>query len=364
MAYRDILKRRTNDLARFHRRNEARRSAGLCLNCGKVPPAPERTLCQPCAETRRAADRARSARLRAEGKPRRDSDNAKRYERERSRRLHADRKAAGICTKCGRAPAPPERTTCEPCAEQHRARDRARHAKAKAEGVPYGGRDPEARRRAGRKRSRRRSEARKAAGMCIRCGNVPPEEGRAICEPCREDRRQAKRDRHRDRRAAGLCVRCATPSPGGKTYCDPCAETRSRRRNLKAKRELDRRRYAERRARGDCTSCGKPAHGAAECQSCCDAARDRYDARRAAGVCVKCRTPTFDGAAYCAPCAVAKAERRDREAEYAARRRPARWRMWRSGGRRSRKRRSGRWRWAMRRVGTRWPASMTRSPAW
>ena len=68
MAYRDVEKRRRNDLARFHRRNEARRAAGLCLKCGKVPPAPERTLCEPCAETRRAADRARSARLRAEGK--------------------------------------------------------------------------------------------------------------------------------------------------------------------------------------------------------------------------------------------------------------------------------------------------------
>ena len=179
-------------------------------------------------------------------------------------------------------PARPERTTCEPCAEQHRARDRARHARAKAEGIPYGGRDPEARRRAGRKRSRRRSEA---------------------------------------RRAAGLCVHCATPAPGGTTYCGPCAKTRSRRRNLEAKREADRRRYAERRDRGDCTSCGKPAHGAAECQACCDAARARYDARRAAGVCVKCQTPTFHGAPYCTPCAVAKAERRNREAEYAARRR-------------------------------------------
>ena len=135
MAYRDIEKRRRTDLARFHRRNEGRRAAGLCLKCGKTEPAPERTLCEPCREKRRAADRARTARLRAEGKPRRDPERAKRYERERSRRQHAERKAAGICTKCGRAPARPERTTCEPCAEKHRARDRARHARAKAEGI-------------------------------------------------------------------------------------------------------------------------------------------------------------------------------------------------------------------------------------
>ena len=320
MAYRDPEVRRARDRERIARRTAARIEVGLCAKCGRTEPLPERRLCAPCNDKRNAASRTRDARLRAAGKPRRDPETARRYERERSRRLHAGRKAASICTRCGKAPARPERTTCEPCAEQHRARDRARHARAKAEGIPYGGRDPEARRRAGRKRSRRRSEARKAAGLCIRCGNVPPEDGRAMCEPCRDDRRAAKRARRAERRAAGLCVQCAAPAPGGKAYCDPCAKVRSRRRNLKAKREADRRRYAERRARGDCTSCGRPANGAAECRACCDAARARYDARRAAGVCVKCKTPTYGGAAYCAPCAVAKAERRDREAEYAARR--------------------------------------------
>ena len=248
MAYRDIAARRRNDLERFHRRTEARRAAGLCLKCGKTEPAPERTLCEPCADKRNAADRARTARLRTEKKPRRDPERAKRYERERSRRQHAERRAAGICTKCGKAPARPGRTLCEPCAERHRARDR--YARAKAAGVPYGGRDPEARRRGHRERSRRRREARQAAGLCSRCGHVPPVEGRTMCEPCREDRRQAKRDRHAERRAAGLCVQRTAPAPGGKTYCGPCAETRSRRRDVKAKREADRRRYAERRERG------------------------------------------------------------------------------------------------------------------
>ena len=321
MAYRDPSVRKAKDRERVAKRTAERVAAGLCTRCGKTEPLPERRLCTPCNERRNAASRVRDARLRAEGKPRRDPAQAKLYERERARLQHAERKAAGICTKCGCAPARPERTTCEPCAEQHRARDRARHARAKAEGIPYGGRDPEARRRAGRKRSRRRSEARKAAGLCIRCGNVPPEEGRAMCEPCREDRRQAKRDapcRTPRRRPRASTAR--RPRPAARPIAIRAPRTRSKRRNLEAKREADRRRYAERRARGDCTSCGKPANGAAECQACCDAARARYDARRAAGVCVKCQAPTFGGTAYCAPCAVAKAERRDREAEYAARR--------------------------------------------
>ena len=293
MACCNIAQKRRRNLERFYERSEERRAAGLCLKCGKVPPVPERTLCEPCLEKRRAADRARTARLRAEGKPRRDPGRTREYERERSRRQHAERRAAGLCTKCGKAKASPERTLCEPCAETRRAQDRARHAKAKAEGIPYGGRDPEAKRRADRERSRRRSEARRAAGICVRCGNAPPAEGRAMCEPCREDRRQAKRDRNRDRRAAGLCVTCATPTPGGKAYCKPCAAVREerRRRNPGARLEAGRRRYAERRARGDCPKCGKPANGAAECQGCREAACARYDARRAAGVCVKCKDP-------------------------------------------------------------------------
>ena len=281
MACADPETRRQRDRARIARRTAARIEAGLCTRCGRTGPEPERRLCAPCNEKRNRASRARDARLRAGRKPRRDPERARRHGRERDRKLYAERAAAGICTRCGRAPARPERTTCGPCAEKHRARDRKRDARARAQGMPYGGRDPEARRKAARERSRRRSEA---------------------------------------RQAAGLCVRCAAPAPDGRAYCPPCAGTRSRRRDRKAKREADRRRYAERRTRGDCTSCGRPANGAAECQDCRDAARDRYDARRTAGVCVKCQAPTFDGAAYCAPCAVVRAERRDREAEHAARR--------------------------------------------
>ena len=357
--------RRANERARWHRRAEDRRAKGLCLSCGKHPPAPDRTRCESCALKRREADverhrrqtadrvarglcprcgrtepvpglalcetcngkrnqagRARDARLRAEGAPRRDPARAKEYERERSRRLYAERVATGICAKCGQAPARPDRTTCESCAEKHRARDRERLARAKAEGLRYGGRDPEKKRKAGRKHGRRRTMARRAAGQCIRCGKAPPAEGRSMCEPCREGRRMAKKARHRQRRAAGLCVKCAVPAPGGKAYCESCAAERNkrRRRDKEAKRASDRQRYEDRRARGDCTRCGKPANGAAECQDCRDAARARYHSRRAAGQCVSCQAPTFDGAAMCAPCSVARAERRDREAEYAARR--------------------------------------------
>ena len=257
--------RRANERARWHRRAEERREKGMCLTCGRRPTAPDRTRCDPCACKRREADRerhrrrtevriaeglcprcgktepepglklcascngkrnhggrARDARLRAEGTPRRDPAKAREYERERSRRLYAERVAVGTCTKCGKAPARPDRTTCEPCAEKHRERDRERLVRAKAEGLPYGGRDPKKKREAGRKHGRRRTEARRAAGLCIRCGNAPPAEGRSMCEPCREDRRAAKRARHRERRVAGPSVSSARrPPPGARRTAIP-----------------------------------------------------------------------------------------------------------------------------------------------
>ena len=94
MACRDIAKRRKNDLARYHRRVAARREAELCIRCGKVPPAPGRTLCVSCNDKQNRASRARDARLRAEGKPRRDPAKAKLYESERRRRVYAERVAA------------------------------------------------------------------------------------------------------------------------------------------------------------------------------------------------------------------------------------------------------------------------------
>ena len=139
-------KRRPADLARHHRRTGERAARGLCPKCGKQPPAPGRTLCGPCGDKRNRASRARDARLRAAGMPRRDPERARLYERERSRREADERRTARLCVRCGKAPAEPGCTVCEPCAEARRARERARYAKARAEGKPYGGRKVETRR--------------------------------------------------------------------------------------------------------------------------------------------------------------------------------------------------------------------------
>ena len=269
-----IERQRARDLARYHRRTAERIAQGLCPKCGKRPPAPERSQCGPCLDKDAAAGRARDARLRAAGIPRRDPERATAYERERRHRQIAERRAAGLCPECGDAPPAPGRTVCGPCGEERRTKARARYARGKAAGKLYGGRNVETRRRIGREKSARRLAARLAAGLCTSCGKGPPAADGTTCEPCREARRAFERDRYAERRAAGLCGYCGGPTLDGGSRCGPCAVRESERRDPEKRNAAARRLYAKRRAAGLCTDCGEPSHGAARCEPC---ARRSYE---------------------------------------------------------------------------------------
>ena len=204
MGYRDPARQRAADRERFRKRTAERVAQGLCPRCGERSPELGRALCDGCAEKRNRADRARDARLRAAGKPRRDSARAAEYERERTRREREEKRARGLCIRCGTRPAAPDRASCEPCLEKRREADRKNYAAGKAAGLPYGGADPDARKKYARARSKRIQKARTDAGLCIRCGARPPADGGATCIPCRDKRQAAERRQYRDRRAAGL----------------------------------------------------------------------------------------------------------------------------------------------------------------
>ena len=265
MAYADPAVQRRKDRERFARRTSARKAAGHCPRCGDRAPAPERSVCAPCAEKRNAASRARDARLRAEGKPRRDPARARAAERKRARRQADERRAAGICVRCGTAPAADGRKSCEPCLENRRASDRAKYAAGKAAGLPYGGANADAKRRAGRAKSKRRQKERVEAGLCIRCGACPPADGGTTCRPCREKRQAAEKRQYAERKAARLCTRCGGPAFDGLTRCAPCNAVEQASRNPERKNARSRKLYALRRARGLCTSCGAPSQGASRC---------------------------------------------------------------------------------------------------
>ncbi len=265
-----IEKCRPVDLERYHRRTAERRAKGLCPKCGKQPPAPDRSVCEPCNEKTNRASRLRDARLRAEGKPRRNMDRAREYERERSRRERTVRLAEGTCTRCGKRRAQEDRSSCEPCLEKRRSSDRARYAAGKAAGLKYGGANPEAKRKAGRLKSKRNQKARYEAGLCIRCGKQPPVEGGTTCAPCREKRHAAERRQYAERRAAGQCTRCGGPVHDGLSRCARCAVIEEASKCPERKNARSRKLYAERRAQGLCTSCGAPSQGASRCAPCAE----------------------------------------------------------------------------------------------
>ena len=223
-------------------------------------------------------------------------------------------------------------------------------------------RDVEQRRRRDRERFLERTERRRAAGLCPRCGVRRPENGLALCGECGEKRRASERARDARRRAAGIkrrrnvvgerardrqrtagriargvCTKCgANPPESGRRLCAGCGEkrraaeraryARARRRgelyggrNSQLKRKAGRAASARRRQTridgGKCVRCGRrpPVEGGATCQPCREtrqaAERELYAARRAARLCTRCGGSTTDGASQCAPCAVLEAER-------------------------------------------------------
>ena len=199
--------------------------------------------------------------------PYKDPDKTRAYERERHRKRTAERLARGLCPRCGKHPPAAGRSVCEPCGERERAAERARYARGKAAGEPYGGRKPGSRRRAARERNRKRRRERREAGHCTHCGERPPAQGGVVCGTCREVWRAAERELYAARRAAGLCGRCGGPVFGGGSRCGPCAaldEGRDREKRNAARRG----RYALLRAQGLCTDCGEPAQGTARCEPC------------------------------------------------------------------------------------------------
>ncbi len=102
--------------------------------------------------------------------PYKDPGKERACARRRYERITAERAARGMCPRCGKAKPVPDRTLCRPCGEKRRKAERARHAKARAAGLLYAGRDAERCRRSASDRSKRRDRARREAGLCTRCG--------------------------------------------------------------------------------------------------------------------------------------------------------------------------------------------------
>ena len=195
----------------------------------------------------------------------RDREGARVRERARDRQLADERRRQGSCIRCGTLPPVEGGSSCEPCLVRRRAADKARYHAAKAQGLLYGGKRAETRRKNARANSKRRYEARTAAGLCVKCGKHSPAAGRTRCEACLARRNAAERDQWNRCRAHSACGKCGAPS-GGAARCDTCAAAQTY--NPEAKNRAARRRYARRKSRSECTECGAYSAGASRCVSC------------------------------------------------------------------------------------------------
>ena len=219
MAYADpeVGKRKSRE--RFRERMAERRAAGRCLSCGRVPPVPGRTNCEPCAERKRARDRERNARMKAGGKPRRDPVKAREAGRRHYRRKMAARAAGNACRRCGRRPPAPGRINCHECGEKLRAAARERYHAGREAGLAYGGRPAESRRRSARIRSERKRREWIAAGKCSRCGAREPTPDGTTCTPCRTRRQERDKAKYAQRRAMGHVFAVEPPPPSTARRC-------------------------------------------------------------------------------------------------------------------------------------------------
>jgi len=92
-----------------------------------------------------------------------------------------------------------------------------------------------------RETERKRKAARKAAGLCVRCGKNPPDAGKVQCPPClvlqakyslASYGREGLRTRNKNR-AAGLCACGAAVRPMAQT-CQKCYDRHCRAASRKA----------------------------------------------------------------------------------------------------------------------------------
>ena len=148
---------------------------GICPYCKRERSAPGKVACQNCID-----------------KQKRQTENMTPEEREKRKAQckarYQKKKAAGLCTMCGKVPPTPGRTYCAKCAEQrkkyHYTPDPETVEKYKASSRASG---------------KARYERRKAAGLCTRCGK-PAVPGKTHCEDCLRKMRENMRRRREERK--------------------------------------------------------------------------------------------------------------------------------------------------------------------
>lgn len=191
-------------------------------------------------------------------------------------------KALGLCVKCGRNEAAPERTMCKKCLAKKAARAKAKRDEDRTAARAYNS----------EYYRKKRAEA-EASGKCTVCFKEPADKGYKTCWRCRANSRRIKpyvfSDEQKQRNAElrktrrqknieeHICVSCAKrPAMKGNQKCKLCAAKHNRNRRQK-KHELGL--CIPHDMRGDglhCARCCRPVcNGEKICPDCMDKLREQ-----------------------------------------------------------------------------------------
>jgi hypothetical protein len=110
--------------------------------------------------------------------------------------------------------------------------------------------------------TRRCTARRKAAGLCTRCGKVPPSVGKVRCLQCNTPHVAASKERYRRHLNSGECPCCVEHRPlvKGRRACAKCLLERQIHELRKAglsESELARAKHAAETFNGFCQACGR-----------------------------------------------------------------------------------------------------------
>lgn len=132
-------------------------------------------------------------------------------------------KEHGICVNCHKMNAIRGQTLCPDCRDRRNAQAAERYKQRKDELIPHR-----------REYSKKRYEALKAAGLCVRCGKRQPESGKFSCTRCIRKQSQYKQNAFQRKGGTprwlamdlGLCaVCCKHPKMNDKKVCQSCYDT-------------------------------------------------------------------------------------------------------------------------------------------
>lgn len=133
-------------------------------------------------------------------------------------------KTMKICTACGCCEAEPNKVLCYICGEKHRIREEKRWSdmsdakkKQRCEQIKIG--------------NKTRYQARKAEGLCVRCGRYRAVKSHVLCIECRNKERKKYMKKNEgkitrsERSTYGLCYICGEElGNDGRKLCSKCSE--------------------------------------------------------------------------------------------------------------------------------------------